>query len=257
MQRQDVLGLALGGLGIGIGALGATFGESWLLWPAALAVLAGLTTQAVSLARLGRHRAEAAEMSDRLVATQAELAAEQAARRDAEERLSSRMQLTAMRRSNSDDQLTDRESGLYSEAYFRVALDARIASARRNLNPLAVAVVDPVRGLATAAPTPAPVRATAEAIVATVREADTVCRLADGSFALILDDTDENGAIWTVERIRRAIADTDDAVTLWAGVACYPAHGLTTEEILDRADVALDAAREWRQDRIEVAGAES
>ena len=40
---------------------------------------------------------------------------------------------------------------------------------------------------------------------------------------------------------------------MWAGVACYPAHGFTTDEILDRADHALDLAREWRQDRIEVA----
>jgi predicted signal transduction protein with EAL and GGDEF domain len=44
---------------------------------------------------------------------------------------------------------------------------------------------------------------------------------------------------------------------MWAGVACYPAHGLTTEEVLDRADLALDMAREWRQDRIEVASADS
>ena len=44
---------------------------------------------------------------------------------------------------------------------------------------------------------------------------------------------------------------------MWAGVACYPAHGFTTDEILDRADNALDMAREWRQDRIEVASADS
>ena len=43
---------------------------------------------------------------------------------------------------------------------------------------------------------------------------------------------------------------------MWAGVACYPAHGFTTDEVLDRADLALDMAREWRQDRIEVASAD-
>ena len=56
--------------------------------------------------------------------------------------------------------------------------------------------------------------------------------------------------------IRRAIASSDPVLTLWAGVACYPAHGFSTEDILDRADMALDMAREWRQDRIEVATAD-
>jgi hypothetical protein len=44
-------------------------------------------------------------------------------------------------------------------------------------------------------------------------------------------------------------------LTLWAGVACYPAHAFDAGEILTQADAALTAAREWRQDRIEVATA--
>ncbi len=43
---------------------------------------------------------------------------------------------------------------------------------------------------------------------------------------------------------------------MWAGVACYPAHAFSTDELLDQASPALDAAREWKQDRIEVATAE-
>ena len=52
----------------------------------------------------------------------------------------------------------------------------------------------------------------------------------------MLEDTAENGAIWTVERIRRRITADAPGLTLWAGVACYPAHGFDTDEILDRAD---------------------
>jgi hypothetical protein len=44
--------------------------------------------------------------------------------------------------------------------------------------------------------------------------------------------------------------------TLWAGIACYPAHAFDAWELFDRAGQALDAAQEWHQDRIEVATAE-
>ena len=89
--------------------------------------------------------------------------------------------------------------------------------------------------------------------VSTIRDADTACRMLDGRFGLVLEDTPENGAIWTVERIRRHLAGVNTGMTLWAGVACYPAHAFDAGEILAQADRALHAAREWRQDRIEVA----
>ena len=78
----------------------------------------------------------------------------------------------------------------------------------------------------------------------------------DGSIALILEDTPENGAVWTMERLRRLLTDQGSSVIVWAGVASYPAHAFTAGELHDRATQALDAAREWRQDRIEVATAE-
>jgi GGDEF domain-containing protein len=87
----------------------------------------------------------------------------------------------------------------------------------------------------------------------TLREADTACRLDDGRYALLLEDTPENGAVWTVERVRRSLATAQRGLTLWAGIACYPAHAFDADELLSRASSALDAARQWRQDRIEVA----
>src|SRR5699024_2207360 len=90
-------------------------------------------------------------------------------------------------------------------------------------------------------------------VTATLREADTACHLGDARFGLVLEDTPENGAVWTVERVRRALATEHRDLTLWAGVACYPAHAFEASELLIRSTAALDAAREWRQDRIEVA----
>lgn len=156
--------------------------------------------------------------------------------------------------------LTDADTQLFSEAYFRVALEARIASARRHLRPVAIALIDVSEGLASAggsdATVPAPPARAAESIRETVRDADTACRMADGTFAIILEDTPENGAVWTVERVRRNLVSRFGSHTMWAGVACYPAHAFSTDELLDQAHDALVSAKEWKQDRIEVAIAE-
>lgn len=149
--------------------------------------------------------------------------------------------------------LTDPESHLFSEAYFHVALDARIASARRHLRPVAVALLQVYEGVAGPGAAAAPPERSAEAIRQTVRDADTACRLADGVYAVILEDTPENGAVWTVERVRRNLVSRFGSHTMWAGVACYPAHAFSADELLAQARSALDSAREWKQDRIEVA----
>jgi diguanylate cyclase (GGDEF)-like protein len=153
------------------------------------------------------------------------------------------------------EHLTDATTGLFSEGYFLVALDARLSAARRHLRPVAVVLMDVVDGLNDGLPRPTAPTAVAEGISETVRDADTACRMKDGRFGLVLEDTPENGAIWTIERIRRHLADRHPGQTLWAGVACYPAHAFDAEEILRQAEDALVAAREWRQDRIEVATA--
>jgi GGDEF domain-containing protein len=153
------------------------------------------------------------------------------------------------------EHLTDATTGLFSEGYFRVALDARLSAARRHLRPVAVVLMDVVDGLSDGLPRPTSPTAVAEGIKETVRDADTACRMKDGRFGLVLEDTPENGAIWTIERVRRHLADRHPGQTVWAGVACYPAHAFDADEILRQAEDALIAAREWRQDRIEVATA--
>jgi len=152
-----------------------------------------------------------------------------------------------------NDPLIDQSTGLFSENFFLVALESRIAAARRHLRPVAIVILEVVEGLPGDSPTPTEADTVTEAIKATLREADTACRLRNGDFALLLEDTPENGAIWTVERIRRYLADRQAQLTLWAGVACYPAHAFGPTEVLEAAQLALEAAREWRQDRIEVA----
>ncbi|MEM9468259.1 MAG: diguanylate cyclase [Actinomycetota bacterium] len=152
--------------------------------------------------------------------------------------------------------LTDPVTGLFNHEYFLVALDSRIAAARRHLRPVAVALVEVVEGREGTDRPPADAIDVADALRETLRESDTATRLTDGRFGVVLEDTPENGAIWTMERVRRCLAQEHPNVTMWAGVACYPAHAFDVGALIDRADVALNAAKDWHQDRIEVATAE-
>jgi GGDEF domain-containing protein len=250
------MGIVVGLSGLALG-VAAAFSDAvtFAVLSAALALVGG-----VAIVRLAGSLGSAAraneELEHKVVELESTIEKEAKARGDIESQLASRIELTAVRTSTNTDTLTDASTGLYNEGYFTVALDARLAAARRNLKPVAVVLMEVIEGLGRGLPRPANATKVAVSICDTIREADTACRLMDGGYALVLEDTSENGAIWTVERIRRHMSGTTGGLTMWAGVACYPAHGFTTTEVLDRADMALDIAREWRQDRIEVASTE-
>jgi len=149
--------------------------------------------------------------------------------------------------------ITDADTGLFNEQFFAVTLDKRVSAARRGLRPLAVVLIEVVGGVAEGQTRPADAKAVAGALLETLRDADTACRLDNRQFAVVLEDTPENGAVWTIERVRRRLAEQQSGQTMWAGVACYPAHAFDAPQILERAKQALASAKDWRQDRIEVA----
>jgi len=142
------------------------------------------------------------------------------------------------------DALRDADSGLLNEAYLRAALPNRVATARRALRPLSLGVMF----IDEQAATPL-----AHALLDTLRESDTACRMDDGAFAVLLEDTPDDGAVWTVERVRRLLADQGIESVLWAGVASYPAHALEAHDLMRLAEDALRDARLWDSSRIEVA----
>jgi len=276
MDSRAFVALTVGITGFVLGLLSLLEGGQLGLFAgiAALgAAIAGFVLSrelAVARAELANERKQSAGLEDavtsqvqaRITAEDAvrslgtELAATQASEQEraerVEEEIKNEIQLTG---ATARQAITDAATGLYTETYFRAAVEARVAAARRHLRPVAIVLME-VTGGSGEDRYQADPSDVSEHLMATLRESDTACRTSKGLYALVLEDTPENGAVWTVERIRRRIAEEDDSLTLWAGVACYPAHAFEVRDLVGKASEALEAATEWHQDRIEVAVAD-
>ncbi len=150
----------------------------------------------------------------------------------------------------------DPATGLYDERYFAVLVQQQVAAARRSLRPISVVIFE----LDALADAPTVERDQALTVVGdvvrrTLRESDSACRLGDVMVGVILEDTPEAGGVWAAERVRGTLlaSPIGDALTVSAGVACYPSHALGAAELVQQAGRALDEARRHGVDRVEVA----
>ncbi|HVM07785.1 MAG TPA: diguanylate cyclase [Acidimicrobiales bacterium] len=219
MDRRALPGLFGGLAGCAFAVVGAISGS-----PVITVVAAGcaLLSGASSLTLLDRTRS----------------AEKQAAIAAAEVHTLREMEAAAHRAPQS---LVDPETGLPDGRFFELVLDTRIAAARRHLWPVAVVLLEvtphPDHRL------PESLNSFVSLVRTTLREADVVCRTGTRTFAFILEDTNEAGGVWAAERVQVATAKDDiGAKSVVAGVASYPTHGLTSDEVLDRARHALARA---------------
>jgi diguanylate cyclase (GGDEF)-like protein/putative nucleotidyltransferase with HDIG domain len=85
------------------------------------------------------------------------------------------------------------------------------------------------------------------------RRIDTVGRTAATEFTIVLPSAGESDAYLVAEqllaRVRRGFRDEFMPLTTSVGIATYPNHAVTVEEILKRADEALYAAKVLGRDR--------
>lgn len=139
--------------------------------------------------------------------------------------------------------LVDPETALPDEHFFHLAVEGRVAAARRHLWPVAIVLVEIGLEDTDGRPRRDAVVAFTSVMRRTLREADVACRLGPTTFGLVLEDTSEEGGVWTAERLQIALArDPARIKTLAAGVASYPTHGLRADEVLTRARTALARA---------------
>jgi diguanylate cyclase (GGDEF)-like protein/putative nucleotidyltransferase with HDIG domain len=91
------------------------------------------------------------------------------------------------------------------------------------------------------------------------RAGDHACRIGGEEFALVLPDTAPHGAYLLTERLRRRIreqAEPGGTVSASFGIATYPEHGETADELLKGADQAMYLAKRLGRDRSVIYSAE-
>jgi diguanylate cyclase (GGDEF)-like protein len=157
------------------------------------------------------------------------------------------------------DSHKDEESGLLSKDFFPVYLEQRITAARRTLRPVSLVIfeLDGLDKNDSGSPTDRNffIGAVGDVVKRTLRESDCAFRLDHNTFAAVMDDTAESGAVWAAERVRGVLHTGALAgrVTVSAGVACYPSHALDPDELIDSATKALEVARSRGVDQVEIA----
>lgn len=144
-----------------------------------------------------------------------------------------------------DESVIDAVTELPDGRYFEVAFESRVAAARRHLWPVSVVLLqlgfDPNKE--NEAARTQSLKNFGVLMRQTLREADIACRLSEDTFGLILEDTSEEGGVWTAERLQIALShDSTSIRRLIAGIAAYPSHGLFPNDVMQRARTALHRA---------------
>ena len=152
----------------------------------------------------------------------------------------------------------DRMTGLFNRGYFDERVAAEVSRARRSSQPISLVMLDVdhfklFNDKYGHAAGDAGLRAIASLLRHTVRRSDIVARYGGEEFVLVLPDTSAEAAVEKVEAIRSALEQTairlpreqgTGALTISAGVATFPADGVTSDELLDEADARLFKAKE-------------
>jgi diguanylate cyclase (GGDEF)-like protein len=91
-----------------------------------------------------------------------------------------------------------------------------------------------------------------------LRKIDVVCRYGGEEFAILLTQTNAEQALAIGEKLRRLVEGyqfpgVPRTVTISAGVAAFPAHGKTRDELIRAADNGLYAAKQAGRNRVSLA----
>jgi two-component system cell cycle response regulator len=157
--------------------------------------------------------------------------------------------------------ITDGLTGLWNYRYFTMTVSKEIERAARFSRPLALVMLDldhfkGVNDTFGHQRGDTVLIELAGRIRAEVRDVDTVARYGGEEIVVVLPETDEAGAAQLVERICNSVRRKPFGepgippvhLTVSAGVAVFPVHGLAASVLLARADEALYSAKRAGRD---------
>ncbi len=162
-----------------------------------------------------------------------------------------------------NDSIRDVLTGLFNRRYLDESLKQEIIKAKRNEQPLSVIMVDVDRFKRFNDTYGHDVgdivlQELAKFLQQQVRESDIVCRYGGEEMTLILINTPLDIAKQRAENICSGVRElsltnqgtTLPPLTISLGVACFPLHGTTGKEIIQRADIALYRAKKTGRNRV-------
>jgi diguanylate cyclase (GGDEF)-like protein len=156
-------------------------------------------------------------------------------------------------------------TGIYNRRYFELQIASEIERASRYDGRLAIIMIDidnfkrlndefgHLLGDEV-------LRQVSEIFVQQLRKVDVVCRYGGEEFAILVPQTSGGNALEVAEKLRRMVESylfpgVPRKVTISSGVAEFPAHGRTRDELVASADAALYASKEAGRNRVSAASA--
>jgi len=156
---------------------------------------------------------------------------------------------------------TDGLTGLPNHRTFQARMTEMLARAERHGKPVSMILtdIDKFKSVNDTYGHPvgdAVLKRVAAVLADQIRKVDLVARYGGEEFAIVLEETDAQGALLFCERVRQEIAaqvmSSDKGsfrVTLSLGIATYPQSGKEKQHLIERADQALYAAKEGGRNR--------
>jgi diguanylate cyclase (GGDEF)-like protein len=156
---------------------------------------------------------------------------------------------------------TDSLTGLVNRQGFDELLESELARSRRSGGQVALILADidrfkEINDRMGHAAGDAALRLVGDTAGRATRRVDTVARIGGDGFAVILPDTDAEGAFLVAERIRQVLIaeQKDDGVlTMSLGIAAFEADGVTPDLLTRSADKALYEAKKLGRNQTVVA----
>jgi len=159
---------------------------------------------------------------------------------------------------------TDELTGMYNRRAFTTISERVFKQASRYVRPLTVLMIDSdsLKTVNDAYGHEAGnhlLKLTVQCIQSQLRDADFVARYGGDEFVVLLPETPPRGAVEVANRIRRSVESTPLALkgkkvrtTVSIGIASFPDHGDSLEDILKQADEAMYTSKADGRNRVTV-----